>query len=379
MRLGSKVLVATDLSEAANEAIVQGHARAGAAGGELVVCHVVPGRLHHDPLFPQRTAETERLLEIEQNAARAVEMRVVALTGRKVGEFRLIVESGSPEAAIVRAADEHKATLVVVSSQGTTGLDRLLLGSVASRVVRYAHCPVLVARRHEKTGKILAATDFSDPALPAVAAAVEEARASGARLTLLHSIDAFPNPAIGWGVPFGASWVVSPQRARRRGPQERRVRPPGHARALRLRGRHPRPHRRRRHRHPRRRPQPPGRPHRPRHPGAHRADAHGAGQRRRAGYRGGPVLGAGGAAGLSGRLITMGLRPQTPGSGLSGLSGGRGAAIGSRRCASPSAPAPRRPAGRPPHVDEGRRRGAGVPRALGAPRTRGRRSRGALG
>jgi nucleotide-binding universal stress UspA family protein len=70
---------------------------------------------------------------------------------------------------------------------------------------------VLVARPHEKTGRVLAATDFSDPALPAVAAAVEEARIGGARLTLLHSVDVFPNPAIGWGAPFGTSWVVPPQ------------------------------------------------------------------------------------------------------------------------------------------------------------------------
>jgi nucleotide-binding universal stress UspA family protein len=67
-----------------------------------------------------------------------------------------------------------------------------------------------LARAHEKTGQVLAATDFSEAAVPAVAAAVEEARLRGARLTLLHSIDAFPNPAIGWGAPFGASWVVPP-------------------------------------------------------------------------------------------------------------------------------------------------------------------------
>jgi nucleotide-binding universal stress UspA family protein len=212
MKLGSKVLVATDLSEAADEAIRQGHERAREGGGELVVCHVVPDLLRSNPLFPQRAGEEMAgLLETEQQAAKAVELRVVALTGRPLDGFRLIVESGAPDAGIVRAADEVRATLVVVSSRGTTGLDRALLGSVASRVVRYAHCPVLVARPHEKTGRILAATDFSDPALPAVAAAVEDARARAARLTLLHSIDVFPNPAIGWGAPFGAAWVVPPK------------------------------------------------------------------------------------------------------------------------------------------------------------------------
>jgi nucleotide-binding universal stress UspA family protein len=212
MSLGTTVLVATDLSEAADEALRQGHEQARRAGGELIVCHVVPNLLRHNPLFPQFNAEgSTSLLSIEQRAGRALEDRVTAITGRASGEFRLIVDNGAPDAAIVHAADEAHATLVVVGSRGTTGLHRLLLGSVAERVVRYAHCPVLVARPHEKTGHILASTDFSDPSGPAVAAAAEEARLRGARVTLLHSIDALPNPAIGWGAPFGATWVVPPQ------------------------------------------------------------------------------------------------------------------------------------------------------------------------
>ncbi len=218
MDLGTKVLVATDLSDAADEAIRQGHARARAAGGALVVCHVIPNLLHNNPLFPQRGGgETEGALSAERAAIQAVEQRVEDLTGAKSGPadqggdtFQVHVDTGSPEAAIVRAADEIQATLVVVSSRGTSGIDRLILGSVAARVVRYAHCPVLVARPHEKTGKILAATDFSDAAVPAVETAVAEARARGARLTLLHCLDVFPNPAMGWGAPFGASLVVPP-------------------------------------------------------------------------------------------------------------------------------------------------------------------------
>jgi nucleotide-binding universal stress UspA family protein len=218
MGLGSKVLVATDLSEAADEAIRQGHTRARASGGELVVCHVVPDLLRNDPLFPQRTVEqTARALQVEQQAAQAVEQRVADLTGARPapergpqGTFRVLVATGAPDAAIVRAADEVEATLVVVASRGATGLDRLLLGSVAERVVRYAHCAVMVARPHERTGKVLAATDFSDPALPAVAAAAEEARIRAARLTLLHCVDVLPSPSVGWGAPFGASVVVPP-------------------------------------------------------------------------------------------------------------------------------------------------------------------------
>jgi nucleotide-binding universal stress UspA family protein len=212
MTLGSRVLVATDLSDGADEAIRQGHARALAAGGELVVCHVIPHAFRNNPLFPQRNSpDASGVVDLERRIADATEERVVSVTGRDGGSFRVIVDNGSPDAAIVRTADEVGATLVVVSSRGATGLDRLLLGSVAERVVRYAHCPVLVARPQEKTGRILVATDFSEAADTAVAVAGEEARARGAKVTLLHSIDVLPDPAFGLGAPFGAAMVIPPK------------------------------------------------------------------------------------------------------------------------------------------------------------------------
>ncbi len=47
---------------------------------------------------------------------------------------------------IIEVADHKKAELIVLTSHGRTGLPRLLIGSVAERVTRLAHCPVLVLR-----------------------------------------------------------------------------------------------------------------------------------------------------------------------------------------------------------------------------------------
>jgi universal stress protein A len=63
-----------------------------------------------------------------------------------------------------------------------------ILGSSAEHVVRYANCPVLVARP-SPAGKILAATDFSDPALPAIEAAAAEARHRKVDLAIIHAVD----------------------------------------------------------------------------------------------------------------------------------------------------------------------------------------------
>lgn len=52
---------------------------------------------------------------------------------------------GDPSYELVRAAETFEADLIVVGTQGRTGLARLLLGSVARNVLHHAHCSVLVA------------------------------------------------------------------------------------------------------------------------------------------------------------------------------------------------------------------------------------------
>jgi nucleotide-binding universal stress UspA family protein len=57
-----------------------------------------------------------------------------------------IEESMSVAGAIVDYAENHNIALIVVGSRGTSGFTKLLLGSVASRVVTYASCPVLIIK-----------------------------------------------------------------------------------------------------------------------------------------------------------------------------------------------------------------------------------------
>lgn len=57
---------------------------------------------------------------------------------------------GDPGSTITEFAKTQEAGLIVISSHGYTGLSRLLLGSVAERVVRLAPCPVLVLRDDEE-------------------------------------------------------------------------------------------------------------------------------------------------------------------------------------------------------------------------------------
>jgi nucleotide-binding universal stress UspA family protein len=59
-------------------------------------------------------------------------------------EHRL--EEGDPAAEILRVAQESKCDLIVMGAHGHTGLARLLMGSVAEEVMRWATCPVLIVK-----------------------------------------------------------------------------------------------------------------------------------------------------------------------------------------------------------------------------------------
>lgn len=69
------------------------------------------------------------------------------LADAKFAGIQKAVLMGEPAHGIANYAQEQHADLIVIPSHGRTGLTRLLIGSVAERVVRLAHCPVLVLRK----------------------------------------------------------------------------------------------------------------------------------------------------------------------------------------------------------------------------------------
>jgi nucleotide-binding universal stress UspA family protein len=70
---------------------------------------------------------------------------------------RAIVRTGPPASTIAETAAEEEADLVVVGTHGRSGLDRLIVGSVAERVVRLATCPVLVVKTADTVARADAA------------------------------------------------------------------------------------------------------------------------------------------------------------------------------------------------------------------------------
>ncbi len=135
----SRVLFATDLSEAALAAWPVALSMASAFNAELVLEHAIPSLTLRDlpPEIFSRYFEGARA-EAQDELAK---LRTQA-EGRGVKAL-IRVDEGRPADQILLAAEEEEAGLIVIARTGKTGVRRLLLGSVASEVVRLAPCPVV--------------------------------------------------------------------------------------------------------------------------------------------------------------------------------------------------------------------------------------------
>jgi len=165
-----RILVAMDFSGHAERAFDWAQALARRFSAELEIVTsvfavpfaVVPGG-YAAPLDDLRAARaaTERRLE----------ERVAELTGSGL-RARYTVLHEDPSSGLCALALEKAVDLVALGTRGRAGLAHVLLGSVAERVARLAHCPVLTV--HEGVSaprplrKLLVASDFSDPAAAAL-------------------------------------------------------------------------------------------------------------------------------------------------------------------------------------------------------------------
>lgn len=187
MKLLGPVLAASDLNPGSDEAIRQAALHAAVSGVALVVGHALPEFLGSRPLFPHLKAQDREQAEgIREWAMTRLDRQIerVLTAGEPRPEVRF--DSGSPHSTMIKMAAEVNAGLIVVglpSAEREGGV-----GDMPGRIARQAQCPVLVASP-TKGAAVLAATDFSDPALPAVHAGAEEAKRRGLPLSILHAVD----------------------------------------------------------------------------------------------------------------------------------------------------------------------------------------------
>jgi nucleotide-binding universal stress UspA family protein len=145
MKRFNRILVATDFTEASTPAFQEAIELGRRNGSELLISHAYqpPGMTQADAVAPGVYDEWDR------NLRARVEGKLQGLVeaAEKAGVLaRPLILTGDAYEAIVDAAKENKADLVVMGTHGRKGVSRFFLGSVAARVISTAPCPVMTVR-----------------------------------------------------------------------------------------------------------------------------------------------------------------------------------------------------------------------------------------
>lgn len=185
-----KIMCPIDFSSGSDHALRVAVRLAMRDDAELVLAHAwyageyaLGGYRFAPPVVDQMIDDEERGLSAAVRAAQslgATRVRSLLLLGYPAEEITLALR------------EDPEFDLVVINTRGRTGLSRVLLGSVAEKIVRQAPCPVLVTREQPEAGPfrhVLCPIDFSESSRRATELAATIVDPGGAGITLLHAIE----------------------------------------------------------------------------------------------------------------------------------------------------------------------------------------------
>jgi nucleotide-binding universal stress UspA family protein len=137
-----RILIATDFTPASDPALDEAIEMAKGNDTELLIAHAYQAPV----MLPEQTVSAETYEERDRDLRNDVVERLQPLLGKARHEgvsARGLVLSGVPHTAIAEAAKESDADLIVMGTHGRKGVSRFFIGSVVSRVISTAPCPVM--------------------------------------------------------------------------------------------------------------------------------------------------------------------------------------------------------------------------------------------
>ncbi|MEO0180708.1 MAG: universal stress protein [candidate division WOR-3 bacterium] len=188
-----KIIWTTDFSENAKASLPYAEEIASRFDADLILVHVlldIP--LFYASFLGDSSAYLSALDKARQEASGELEAIARQIRNRGVAARVMLLE-GSPHSEITDFAEKEGADLIVMSTRGVRGLERIFIGSTTEKVVRNATCPVLTI--HEKPDlplkikNILLLTDLSELSKKAIPVAAQLSGTIGAKLTMLHIME----------------------------------------------------------------------------------------------------------------------------------------------------------------------------------------------
>jgi nucleotide-binding universal stress UspA family protein len=150
-----KILVPVDFSLTSRAAVEQALAFAQAFQGSLHLLNVweVPPYLRPDLTVWSEELSASLELHLRDEAEKAMRHLMLDLGLQDRAGVGTEIRSGTPHSTIVEVAESGRFDLIVMGTHGRGVLSRVLMGSVAERVVRLAPCPVLTVHLPPSTEK----------------------------------------------------------------------------------------------------------------------------------------------------------------------------------------------------------------------------------
>ena len=146
----NRILVPVDFSDHSREALLYARELAALYDAQVDLLHVIEERLPPAYYVGGVKSIYDTNPDIEDEAVDALTSFAEETAGPE-GTVVPHAVPGSASSAVVEFVEEHDIDLVATSTHGRTGLDRFLLGSVAEKIVRHVHCPVLTVKAFGKS------------------------------------------------------------------------------------------------------------------------------------------------------------------------------------------------------------------------------------
>ncbi len=141
----STILVAVDFSDSSDNAFQMALSMAKSYSARLIVLHIINEPVDMRGFYVPHISFAELESEIKEGAEKMME----SFCNDHLADFdnyESLVVSGLPYEGIIDQAEKNSADLIVIGTHGRSGLDHVLFGSTAEKVVRKSHIPVLTVR-----------------------------------------------------------------------------------------------------------------------------------------------------------------------------------------------------------------------------------------
>jgi len=139
------ILFPTDFSEGSAQALQYAVDMSKRYGAKLHVVHIIYDITKATGWYVPHVSTDKMYQEIQEGAKKELD-RFAVKELAEVKDVERTVITGVPHEEVINFAKKHKIDLIIMGTHGRKGIDRILFGSTAAQIVRFAPCPVLTVR-----------------------------------------------------------------------------------------------------------------------------------------------------------------------------------------------------------------------------------------